>query len=212
LKLPSSQLSKLADAQRKEALKKRIGDSAAPLFKEIRKLILRKCAPAEKRQIRAVFEKQPFGELERLVTQRLLDVVKQLAKEELEDEDWLRRATRAAARSYEQMCVIILEFLETDVFNLSPQLTTFRMDIVLNPRLASGHRKRFEFVETDPDQPLVEEAGLEEFCREPSLSGDASDDEIAFLRKLKFRGKRPTALYYYRALQNLRDPLHFRAT
>jgi hypothetical protein len=35
-------------------------------------------------------------------------------------------------------------------------------------------------------------------------------DEIEFLKKLKFRGKRPTALYYYRELQNLRDPLHFR--
>jgi hypothetical protein len=27
---------------------------------------------------------------------------------------------------------------------------------------------------------------------------------------LRFKGKRPTPLYYYRALQNLRDPLHFR--
>jgi hypothetical protein len=29
------------------------------------------------------------------------------------------------------------------------------------------------------------------------------------LKSLKFRGRRPTALYYYRELQNLRDPLHF---
>ncbi len=35
-------------------------------------------------------------------------------------------------------------------------------------------------------------------------------DEIEFLKNLKFRGRRPTALYYYRELQNLRDPLHFR--
>jgi len=27
---------------------------------------------------------------------------------------------------------------------------------------------------------------------------------------LRFRGKRPSGLYYYRELQNLRDPLHFR--
>jgi len=26
---------------------------------------------------------------------------------------------------------------------------------------------------------------------------------------LRFKGKRPTPLYYYRELQNLRDPLHF---
>jgi hypothetical protein len=28
---------------------------------------------------------------------------------------------------------------------------------------------------------------------------------------LQFKNHRPTALYYYRELQNLRDPLHFRA-
>jgi len=32
------------------------------------------------KQIRVIFEKQPFGELERLVTQKLLDVVKRVAK------------------------------------------------------------------------------------------------------------------------------------
>ena len=34
---------------------------------------------------------------------------------------------------------------------------------------------------------------------------------MEFLKKLKFNGKRPTSLYYYRELQSLRDPLHFRA-
>jgi len=33
---------------------------------------------------------------------------------------------------------------------------------------------------------------------------------VAFLKTLRFRDKRPTALYYYRELQSLRDPLHFR--
>ena len=37
-----------------------------------------------------------------------------------------------------------------------------------------------------------------------------TEDEIAFLRRLRFNGKRPTPLYYYRELQSLRDPLHFR--
>jgi hypothetical protein len=27
---------------------------------------------------------------------------------------------------------------------------------------------------------------------------------------LRLKGRRPTPLYYYRELQNLRDPLHFR--
>src|SRR5713226_2862235 len=87
LKLPSGKLSKLAEYQRKEALKKHLGDPPRPLFKEVRALILRKCAPDKKEQVAAIFEKQPFGELERLVTQKLLDVVKRVAKEELESEN-----------------------------------------------------------------------------------------------------------------------------
>lgn len=225
LKLPSGQLAKLADVQRKEQLKRKLGDPAAPLFGEIRALILSRCSPRDEKQIRAIFEKQPFGELERLVTQKLLDVVKHLAREELKNEDWLRRAARLSNRSYEQMRVMILEFLETDVFNVSPEncvafldplieswridLTTFGMDVVLNRRLAPGFRKRFEFVERKSDQPSEEEAGLKEFSRDSSLSGDVTAEEIEFLKNLKFRGRRPTALYYYRELQNLRDPIHF---
>jgi hypothetical protein len=39
----------------------------------------------------------------------------------------------------------------------------------------------------------------------------ATEEEIEFLKRLRIKGKRPTALYYYRELQNLRDPLNFRA-
>jgi hypothetical protein len=42
------------------------------------------------------------------------------------------------------------------------------------------------------------------------LSGTVTAEEVEFLKRLKFKGKRPTSLYYYRELQNLRDPLHFR--
>jgi hypothetical protein len=56
---------------------------------------------------------------------------------------------------------------------------------------------------------FVEEPGLREFIEDPALSGTATEEEVTFLKRLKFRGKRPTALYYYRELQNLRDPLHF---
>jgi len=84
------------------------------------------------------------------------------------------------------------------------------MDIVLNRRLAPGYTKRLEFVERESDDPGEEEVGLKEFLRDPSLSGDATDEEIQFLKKLQFRGRCPTALYYYRELQNLRDPVHFR--
>src|SRR5713226_9957005 len=226
LKLPNGQLSQLADLQRKEELKRKLVEPPTPLFKEVRELILRKCQPDSEKQIRAIFEKQPFGELERLTTQKLLDVVKRVAKEELENENWLHLVARLSGRSYEEMRVMVLEFLDTDVFNVSVEncvsfldplieswdidLASFGMVIALNRRLAPGRSKRFEFVEREPDQPLDEEAGLKEFLRDRSLSGDAAEEEIAFLKKLMFKGKRPTALYYYRELQNLRDPLHFR--
>jgi transcriptional regulator with XRE-family HTH domain len=226
LKLPGDRLSKLADHQRSEELKRNLADPPAPLFKEVRELILRKCAPAKEKQIRTIFEKQPFGELERLVTQKLLDVIKNVAKEDLNSENWLHLVARLTDRSYEQLRVTLLEFLDTDVFNLSPEncisfldplieswdvdLTTFGMEIVLNRRIASGDPRRFEFVETGPDQPEVE-PGFNEFLNDSSLSGTATKEEIELLKKLRFNGKRPTSLYYYRELQSLRDPLHFRA-
>jgi transcriptional regulator with XRE-family HTH domain len=226
LKLPSDRLSKLANHQRREELKRSLGDPPAPLFKEVRELILRKCAPAKEKQIRAIFEKQPFGELERFVTQKLLDVIKNVAKEELNSENWLHLMARLTGRSYEQLRVTLLEFLDTDVFSLSPEncvsfldplieswdvdLTTFGMEIVLNRRVASGDPRRYEFVELGPDQPEVE-PGFREFLDDNSLSGTATKEEVEFLKKLKFNGKRPTPLYYYRELQSLRDPLHFRA-
>jgi transcriptional regulator with XRE-family HTH domain len=226
LKLPSDRLSKVAALQRTEELKRNLADPPAPLFKEVRELILRKCVPDREKQIRAILEKQPFGELERLVTQKLLDVVKRVAKEELNSENGLHLIARLTGRSYEQVRVNLLEFLDTDVFNLSPQncvsfldplietwdvdLATFSMEVVLNRRLAPGDPTRFEFVEKAAS-PTELEPGLKEFLNDTSLSGTAAKEEVDFLKKLRFNGKRPTPLYYYRELQNLRDPLHFEA-
>jgi transcriptional regulator with XRE-family HTH domain len=227
LKLSSDRLGKLAELQRKEELKKDFEDPPAPLFQEVRELVLRKCTQEKQRHIRAIFEKQPLGELERLVTQTLLDVIKRIAKEELKSEKWLRSVARHSGRSYKQMRVTILEFLDTDVFHLSAgncvsfldplidswdiDLSTFSMEIVLNRRLAAGHSKRFAFVETDPDQPSGGEPGLNAFLKDASLSGTATPEEIDFLKRLRIKGRQPTPLYYYRELQNLRDPLHFRS-
>jgi transcriptional regulator with XRE-family HTH domain len=226
LRLPGGELSKLAEIQRKEDLKKKVADPPRPLFKEFRELILRKCAPGKEKPIRAIFEKEPFGEMERLVTQKLLDVTKKVAREELDSEKWLRLVARLSKRSYEQMRVLILEFLDTDVFHVSVEncvsfldplieswdmnLETFAVEFVLNPRLTLEHVKRFEFVEKEPEQPFIIEPGLEEFLSDPSVSNGVTHEEVEFLKRLKFRGKRPAPLFYYRALQNLRDPLHFR--
>jgi transcriptional regulator with XRE-family HTH domain len=226
LRLPSGELARLADLQRREALKKKLADPPRPLFQGFRELMLRKCTPAKQEQVRAIFEKEPFGELERLVAQKLLDVAKQVAKEELESENWLRLVARLSGRTYEDMRVTILEFLDTDVFHVSVEnwvsfldplieswdvdLLTFGVEIVLNRRLALGPLKRFEFVEKETEPPFQMEPGLEEFLKDSALSGGASEEETEFLKRLKFKGRRPAALYYYRELQNLRDPLHFR--
>src|SRR5438105_12563454 len=57
LKLPSERLSKLADLQRTEELKRNLADPPTPLFREVRELILRKCVPDREKQIRAILER-----------------------------------------------------------------------------------------------------------------------------------------------------------
>jgi len=226
LRLPSGELAKLAELQRKEELKRELGTEPMPLYREVRELLLRKCNPEKQRDVRAIFETQPFGELERLVTQKLLDVAKQVAKQELDNEYWLRMVAQLGGRSFEEMRVIVLEFLDTDIFHVSAanwvsfldpvieswdiDLATFGLDVVPNQRVASGHAKRFEYVERESERPAGVEPGLKEFLQDAALSGTATKEELAFLKRLRFEGKRPTALYYYRELQNLRDPLHFR--
>jgi transcriptional regulator with XRE-family HTH domain len=225
LKLPGGELATLAHHQRTEQLKRQLGDQPAPLLRDVRELILRKCQAHTRRDLRAVFERQPFGELERLVTQKLLDVVKSVAQRELENEAWLRTVAELGGRSYEEMRVVVLEFLDTDIFHLSSancvsfldplieswsmDLATFALDIVLTDRVVSPNVKRFEFLEVESPQPVTEEPGLKDFLRDPALSGTATEAEIAFLESIKFNGTRPTRLYYYRELQSLRDPLHF---
>jgi hypothetical protein len=225
LRLPAGKLAALADGIRTDALKRKLADPPAPLFKEVRELVLRKYASGQVAPIRAMFEKEPFGALERLVTQKLLDVAKRVTQQELTDRRWLRRVARVGGRSYAQMRVTALDFLETDVFNISPahcvtfldplieswdiDLATFAMEVVLNRRLAPGESKKFEFVERERVAPVEHEPGLEAFLQDRSLSASATAEEIAFLKNLRFTRQRPTALYYYRELQNLRDPLHF---
>lgn len=226
LKLPNRELAQLAESEQQAELRKNLADPPAPLFAGVRELVLRKCKPLRQKEIRAIFEKQPFGELERVVTGKLLEVTKRVAKEELESENWLHLVARLSNRSYEEMRVAILEFLDTDIFDISVanclsfldplieswdiDLRTFGMEIVLNRRVAPGRPRRFEYVERESDRPAEDEPGLKQFLRNTSLSGDATDEEIAFLKALRFKDKRPTALYYYRELQNLRDPVHFR--
>jgi transcriptional regulator with XRE-family HTH domain len=226
LRMPRGSLSELAELERREELKKQLTSPLPPLLKELRVLVLRKCVPGREAEMRAIFEKEPFGELEHLVTQRLLDLAKRVVKEDLENETWLRLVARLSGRTYEELRVIGLEFLDTDLFNVSVgdclafldpllesweiDLSSFSMVVHLNRRLVPDAVRRYEFVELDRERSPEEAAGFVEFVNDTSLSGDASQEELEFLKQLRLPGRFPTALYYYRELQNLRDTLHFR--
>src|SRR5213594_1518495 len=165
LKLPAGKLAGLADLQRGQELKKKIQTSPLALFREVRELLLQKCKAAKRTQVRAIFEKEPFGELERLITQTLLEVVKVLVREELGREKSLRTVARESNRSYKQMRVAVLEFLDADVFNITQEsctafldpliaswdidLASFSLEILLNRRVAPEGLKRFEFIEKE---------------------------------------------------------------
>lgn len=225
LQLEQGELGRLADMERTEEIKRKLGQAPPPLFQEFRDLVLRKCVPENREEVRAVFEARPFGTLERLVAQKLLDVVQRIARQELESEKWIRLAARVGGRSHEEMRVIVLEFLDTDVFHVSNEncvafleplveswdvdLDTLGLRIVLNRQLVDDPIRAFVFVEGEPTDGSDEEGGLHGFLDDPQLRGDATEEEIRLLRRQRFGGRRPTKLYYYRALQNLRDPLHF---
>src|SRR5207253_2907312 len=142
------------------------------LFREVRELVLHKCQPDKVKDIRAIFETQPFGELERLVTLTLLEVAKEVARHELDNKYWLRMVAQLGGRSYEEMRVVVLEFLDTDLFHVSAEncvsfldplieswnvdVATFALEIVLNRRVAAaGHVRRFEFVEQEFDERIT---------------------------------------------------------
>ena len=97
----------------------------------------------------------------------------------------------------------MIEFWDID-------LRTFTLEIGLNLQLAPQSTKRFEFAERQVPVSTVEPA-LEEFLSNTALSGNITEEEVDFLRGLKFSWRRPSPLYYYRELQSFRDPLHFSA-
>ncbi len=120
---------------------------------------------------------------------------------------------------------MILEFLDTDVFNVSLDhctafldpvidawdidLKTFSLEIVLSKRLASTQTMKFQYMETEAPFPPKRSRASRNSCAQSGMSGDATGEEIEFLKNLRFRQRRPSPLYYYRELQSLRDPLHF---
>jgi hypothetical protein len=224
LKLSPGDLSKLAELQRAENLKRKFDYPPRPLFEEVREVVLSKCKPNKYKELRHIFEREPFGEIERIVTQKLLDVAKEVTKQGWNDEKWLNRIARVNEKSIQDVRVMILEFLDTDIYNLSLQnsiyflepliqswdidLRNFDMSIVLNPKLGEAQLRRFAFVELQPESSEIE-PGLKEFLNSPLMCEGLSEDEETFLKHLRVSNKRPNALFYYRALQILRDPVHY---
>ena len=225
LRLPEDELSKLANLQRRERLKKILAEPPTPLHAQCRDLILAKCAAGRRREVRVIFERESYGELERLVTQTFLDVAKTIIRDQLPDEERLKIMAQSTGQTPDHLREQSRKFVEGEAFQVSEEicaaflgllieswdidLKTFRVDVIPSRKLVPGGRKRFEFTEVGPDPIPTVEPGLQDFLSNASLSGDATAEERAFLKALKFDGRRPTHLYYYRELQNLRDPLHF---
>ena len=226
LQLPRGELARLAEHQRKEELKRKVADPTPPLFPGLRALMLRKCRPGSRVRVRAILEKEPFGELERLVAQKLMEVAKGISTDHADNEKWIGRVARLNKKTVEQTRTMLRSLVTTDVFGASVEtfvpfldrlidswnidLETFSVEIVVNREVSAGGLKRFELVEREPDRRTGLEPGLKEFLRDKTLSGDATEDEVDFLKRLDLKGRRPVPIYYYRELQNLRDPVHFR--
>ena len=189
LKLRPGELARVAELVRIQELKHKLGDRPEPLLPHLRDLILRTGRPEQAKQIRAIIERQSFGELERLVARKLIDVV-------------------GLAVDILHLTAKHVEMLSGAIESWDIDLATFRLEIVLRRRVAGERVRRFAFVERDAEP----QAGLQKFLADPSLSSTATTYEIEFLTSLRFQGRHPTALYYYRELQNLRDPLHFQGT
>jgi len=222
LGLPRLELARLAALEHHEALDEKWQEAPPARFGPMRDLILRKCRPARVRQMRASFEKQPFGELEQMVTRTLIAVVRDEVRAHARDEAWLRTIARRGRDSYREMRVRRIDLLDSDPraslgdFSLfiDPLIDWWDFDLedfTLQVELGSGSVRRFGFREELSKGSDTEEPGLRKFLRDATLSSGATPEEIDFLRRIRFSsGGRPTALFYYRTLQSLRDPLHFR--
>lgn len=225
LEFPRGHLAAMAQAQRLEELKRKLAEFPAPLLREGRELLLRKCKPETRTLVREIFERQAFGELERLVSQALLSAVKGVVRDGLKIGKWMRRSGKLRRQWQAESRTRILEFLDTDVVNVSAEqssvfldplieswnidLKTFKVEVWLDKRWTSARTVCFQFVETGVPPRTDEEPGLKEFLRNPEMNRDTSQEELTFLKSLQFHRLRPSALYYYRELQSLRDPLHF---
>ena len=158
LGLPREELARLAALEHHEALDQKWQKAPAARFGPMRDLILRKCRPARVRQMRAIFEKQPFGELEQMITRTLIDVVRDEARAHARDETWLGTIARRGRDTYREMRVRMMDLLDSDPrasigdfsLFLDPLIDWWDYDLddfTLEVELATGTIRRFGFRE-----------------------------------------------------------------
>ena len=170
--------------------------------------------------MKTIFQK--FGQIEPLITRTLLDVARGEARTHAGDESWVRAIAKRGGKSYREMRVRVIELLDSNASAPLDDFSTF-VDLmvaswdydvdhfVLEVELADGAIRRFGFREQTEAQPGMEEPGLRAFLRDARLSSGATPEEVDVLRHIRFpTAGKPTALFYYRMLQSLRDPLNFR--
>jgi len=222
LGVPREELARLAALQHHHALDRTWRAEPEPLFGPMRELVLRKCRPATKAAMRAIFEKEPFGNVERLVTRTLIEAIREESRDHARDQTWLQSIAANSGLSYRKMRVRLIDLLDSDPaasvgdFSdfIEPLVRSWALDeqrFVLTVQLTTGSTREFRFQETAKNGRRADEPGLRSSLRDTTLSGGATADEIDFLRRIRFAGtEHPTAIFYYRTLQNLRDPLNFR--
>jgi transcriptional regulator with XRE-family HTH domain len=203
LGLPREELARLVALEHHNVLDQKWHVGATARFGPMRKLVLRKCRPARQAQMRAEFENQSFGELERLITRTLIEVVGRETRAHGRDDTRVRSTVRKGSTTYREIRVAIDRLIDSWDYHSD--------DLTLEVKLSNGVTRKFGFREQAKDGPSAEEPGFRAFLSDPKLSSGATAEETEILRRIRFPATgRPTALFYYRTLQNLRDPLHFR--
>lgn len=223
LGVPRDELARLAALQHHEVLDRTWQAPPEPRLGPMRELILRKCRTADRAAMRLIFEKEPFGYFEQLVTRTLIEAIRDEARAHARDEKWLRSISGAADVSYRTMRVRLIDLLDSDPeaslgnysLFIDSMIRSWEFDLhqfSLGIQLTSGTTRAFRFEKTSNEEPFADEPALRSFLRDATLSAGITADEIEFLRRIRFSGpERPAALFYYRTLQNLRDPLNFRS-
>lgn len=220
LRIPREELARLAALQHHDAVDRTWKATPEPRFGPMRALVLAKCRAARQGTMAAIFEKDAFGALEQLITRTLIEAIRDEARAHARDESWLRSLASKAVQSYRTMRVELIDLLDSDPFGsigdftpfIDPLIRSWQFDLdrfTLTVALMSGVTRRFEFREEVEEKPTPDEAGLKAFLRDTRLSAGITPEEIGILRSIRLP-RRATGIFYYRILQNLRDPLNFK--